>query len=81
MRTTRRLIGFAALVLLTGAVAGCSDPDGFEEFERAVDDGATCAELFEIRNSWDPDSSDVVEANEVLREIGCHSSSSDRTDL
>ncbi|MFD1716726.1 hypothetical protein [Georgenia deserti] len=76
----------AALLML----AGCSDDGGgsesdtatgWAEFEAALDDGAPCGELFEIRNAWDPDSDLVERANEALRDVGCFSSSSERTDL
>ena len=51
----------------------------YSEFKQRVDAGASCAELFEIRNSLDPKASDVVRMNKELREIGCYSSSSVRS--
>ncbi len=48
-------------------------------FKQRLDDGASCAELFDIRNSLDPKSPVVVRINEELRGIGCYSSSSVRS--
>ena len=76
----------SASICLLAAVAltacnGSADTDTYEGFNDALESGATCAELFEIRNEWDPKSSKVVQANEALREIGCYSSGSTRNDL
>jgi hypothetical protein len=51
----------------------------YPEFKQRLDDGASCAELFDIRNSLDPKSPVVVRINEELRGIGCYSSSSVRS--
>ncbi|WP_087485574.1 hypothetical protein [Brachybacterium massiliense] len=69
-----------AAVALSACGSGPADTGTYEGFNDALESGATCAELFEIRNEWDPKSSKVVQANEALREIGCYSSSSTRTD-
>jgi len=49
------------------------------EFEAAVAAGEPCARLFEVRNAMDPKSQDKVRANELLRDLGCWSASSTRT--
>ena len=63
-------------------VTACSDGNtsGGTTFEDALQDGATCQELYDIRNAADPDSPQIPEWNEQLREIGCFSSSATRTD-
>lgn len=65
------------------AAMGCA-PDGGEggtaSFDQAVSEGASCSDLYEIRNSYQPDEPDIARMNERLREIGCFSSSSTRTD-
>lgn len=72
---------FAGL-LATLILAGCGGEEVGEltELRNAIEDDASCSELFEIRNSWDPDYPHMERANENLREIGCHSSTSARTD-
>lgn len=75
---TRRLaaisLAFAAFTL-----SACASSDPYDEFSDALNNGAACAELFEIRNGWDSGSPDANKANEALREIGCYSASSERT--
>jgi len=51
----------------------------YSGFKQRLDAGASCAELFDIRNSLDPKSPDKVRMNEELRGIGCYSSSSVRS--
>lgn len=51
----------------------------YSGFKQRLDAGASCAELFEIRNSLDPKASVVVRLNEELRVIGCYSSGSVRS--
>ena len=65
------------MLLVTSCGGGTS---GGTTFEDALQDGATCQELYDIRNAADPDSPKIPEWNEQLREIGCFSSSSTRTD-
>lgn len=78
-------IAVVAVVLL-GLVA-CGDDDGggsgpqrLPSFEDALNDGASCRDLFDIRNAWDPHSPLVEQANVQLRGIGCYSRNSERTD-
>jgi hypothetical protein len=51
----------------------------YSRFKQRLDAGASCAELFEIRNSLDPKAMVVVRMNEELREVGCYSSESVRS--
>ena len=53
----------------------------YSGFLDAIATGSTCAELFDIRNAINDVSSDREDdMNDDLRQIGCSSSSSDRTD-
>lgn len=61
----------AAAVVLAACATGTA---GFDE---ALENGASCSRLYEIRNSSD---GDVERMNERLRTIGCYSSTSSRTD-
>jgi hypothetical protein len=54
-------------------------PMDYSSFKQRLDAGASCPELFDIRNSLDPKSPLVVKMNEELRGIGCYSSSSVRS--
>lgn len=56
-----------------------SSATNYSGFKQRLDAGASCAELFEIRNSLDPKASVVVRMNEELRGIGCYSSGSVRS--
>jgi hypothetical protein len=80
-RTTTPALAVALVLTLT-ACGGSGDAadEGLPGFQDAVDSGAPCSELFEIRNSWEPDSANVERANETLRSIGCFSRTSERTD-
>lgn len=51
----------------------------YSGFKQRLDAGASCAELFDIRNSLDPKSPVKARMNEELRGIGCYSSSSVRS--
>lgn len=51
----------------------------YSGFKQRLDAGASCAELFDIRNTLDPKSPVVVRMNEELRGIGCYSSGSVRS--
>ncbi|HEX7349644.1 hypothetical protein [Brachybacterium sp.] len=82
MKTRTNLAAVAVIALLAlSACASSTSTSGLEEFESSLEGGASCEELFELRNELDPSSHTVVEANEALQEIGCYSSSSTRTDL
>lgn len=73
-RTTLAAITLALLSACSNAT------DATEQFELSIEDGASCAELFEIRNSVASDDARIPEWNQQLRAIGCHSSGSTRTD-
>jgi len=49
-------------------------------FDAALREGASCAQLFELRNQRDPEDPIVKRMNESLRSVGCFSSSSTRQD-
>lgn len=68
-----------ALPLLT-LTACASAQSEHEAFREALEEGASCAELFELRNDMDRSETNIDTVNEELQEIGCYSSSSTRTD-
>lgn len=51
-----------------------------DDFRTALENGADCLRLFEIRNSAPPDDPRLPGWNRQLRAIGCHSANSTRTD-
>ena len=51
-----------------------------QSFSQALKSGASCSELFDIRNEVDPKSPLIEEMNEQLGAVGCGSSGSERTD-
>lgn len=74
-----RAVAAAALPLL--ALSACAPAQSeHEEFQEALEDGASCTELFELRNDMDRSETNIDTVNQELREIGCYSSSSTRTD-
>lgn len=69
----------SALVVAFATNIGCGGETGeYSIFRQRLEHGATCAELFQLRNSTDPKSAVVAMMNRDLREIGCNSSSSVR---
>jgi len=73
-----RLIN-ALIVALCWLTAACTNENNYSIFKERLDAGATCQELFSLRNSFDPSSADTPKINEDLRSIGCHSNSSVRS--
>lgn len=71
-------LGLTALISLAGCTEEDTPPSG--GFYGRLEAGANCPELFEIRNELDPKDPDIPEMNDRLREIGCYSASSERTD-
>lgn len=69
-------------VVAVAAVVACADASTppSERFNDRLREGAGCAELFELRNEAEPGSAAVERMNERLRSVGCHSSTSTRTD-
>lgn len=65
------------LGLLLAVLAACSSSDASVNFTWRLEQGASCAELFEIRNQV---GMQTERYNEQLREIGCFSANSERTD-
>lgn len=72
------IAGLLAMALIVAAGMGLFDQG--DPIEQAIEDDATCAELFDIRNDADPDDPRVGSWNRQLREVGCFSSGSTRTD-
>ena len=68
----------AAALLAAGCASGSGGGD--QSFDDAVRNGASCSKLYEIRNALDPKDPDIPRMNERLRQIGCHTSTSTRTD-
>ena len=67
-----------ALVLLSGACVSLG-VDTYDEFRGAVDNGASCRELHDIRAGFDS-TSDRARIDRDLDEIGCDTPESTRTD-
>lgn len=76
------MIGCAVVLTLAGCGgSGPSEGDaGGQSFDDALDNGASCQELFDIRNELDPKDPAIEDINETLRSIGCYSATSERTD-
>jgi hypothetical protein len=70
------------LLILTGSsiISCAADSSAYSGFQRRLAAGASCSELFEIRNDQDHASEVVERMNSDLRAIGCHSSGSVRSD-
>jgi hypothetical protein len=69
------------LALLFLAAGGSPDPSSVANdatFQQRLTAGASCAELFEIRQSMDPKGPNMPAVNQSLREIGCYTSTSVR---
>lgn len=74
MRWVPAVFALAALM----ACAGESSPH--ERFTERLTAGASCSELFSIRNEVVPQDPILEEMNAELREIGCYSATSERRD-
>ena len=71
------LLPAALLLMLSACAPAQSEHDAFRE---ELEGGASCAELFELRNDMDRSETNIDTVNAELREVGCYSSSSTRTD-
>lgn len=67
------------VVLATTSCVG-TGVDSYEDFRGAVDSGATCEQLFDMRPNFDdrPGVQDKIDSD--LAEIGCRNADSERTD-
>ncbi|MBM7480090.1 hypothetical protein ACFP63_08495 [Oerskovia jenensis] len=83
----RRVAVYAVLlsgVFLTVACSGESDPEAHDRvvsyatFTAALQEGADCPALFEIRNRMEPEDPAIDDANEDLRSVECYSATSSR---
>ena len=80
-RLAAAVIPLATLAVLTGCASSEETPsEDQRSFGEALDSGAPCGELFDIRNELDPKDPAIETINESLRSIGCFNSSSERTD-
>ncbi|MDQ3913803.1 MAG: hypothetical protein M3285_02775 [Actinomycetota bacterium] len=70
--------GMAVGIACAGRDSGSGG--GGDDFYGRLDAGTECRELFEIRNALDPKDPEIPEMNDALREIGCYSITSKRTD-
>lgn len=74
----------ALVVLLAVAVTACGggdDSDPTQQFRDGVRNGVPCSELYTYRNELDPKDSVIEDyMNPTLRDIGCFTSGSERTD-
>jgi hypothetical protein len=67
---------YMAIVVALGACA--NQLASSSSFERRLQEGASCSELFEIRNAQDPQSPQLERMNVALRGVGCYSANSVR---
>lgn len=79
------MVAILAAGLIASGCGGGTDTDetaadGLAGIQEAVDNGTDCGGLFDLMNAADPDAPWRDDANELLRGIGCFSSSSTRTD-
>ncbi|MGH2805771.1 MAG: hypothetical protein ACRDKT_00700 [Actinomycetota bacterium] len=74
----RAVLSLGTAALLMGACVG-SGVDTYDEFEGAIDGGAPCNQLFEMRENFD-DAADLERIDADLDRIGCNGRSSERTD-
>jgi hypothetical protein len=74
-----KLIAGSAAIVLSFAACVQTGVDTYDEFQGAVDSGASCRQLIDIQQNFDgtPDEDRVATD---LDEIGCHSPDSARTD-
>ena len=74
-----RPLWLLAMGLAFPAIACSSGSDPHSTFQQRLEAGATCQELFAIRNALDPKSPSIWRMNGQLREVGCYSASSIRS--
>jgi hypothetical protein len=78
LATRATVAGFVLALTATSCVG--IGVDSYEEFRSAVDSGATCAQLIDMRTNFDERPSVQERIDSDLEEIGCKSTSSERTD-
>ena len=74
--------GVAIATLLLSVLGGCvsTGVDSYEEFRSAVDSGANCSQLWEMRSNFSDRPSVQGKIDDDLDVIGCASRDSERTD-
>lgn len=78
------MFGAAGRILAVGSIgvvvvacgSGTSSGSVYDSFREALDEDASCSELFDIRNQADPDHPDVERMNDDLGRVGCLTSTS-----
>lgn len=78
-----RAAAIAAVAMLLFAACGDDDDaadDPVEHVEALIEIGVDCDGLFNVRDDIEPDDQRLPDLNEQLRDIGCFSRSSERTD-
>lgn len=66
-------------LICTAFLVSCSSaPDQYETFTAELSSGASCGDLYAIRNDMDPADPTIPQINADLRRIGCYSSTSVR---
>ena len=78
MASRKAVAAIAFAGVITSSCVGFG-VENYEEFRSAVDSGASCEQLFDIRDNL-PREVDRSEVDKDLREIGCVSRQSTRTD-
>lgn len=76
----RLVFVMALLPVIAGCSGGGEAKGSYPSFQDRLKAGATCEKLFGIRNAVDPKSPLIEKMNHDLREVGCYSKSSVRTD-
>lgn len=75
--TRRRAAVLLAATVLMPACVGVG-VSTIEQFEAAVEGGATCAELYDQRSGFD--NTDLARIDDLLHTIGCDGPESERND-
>ncbi len=78
----RRMAVVVLLAIVIGLSVGCvsTGVHNYEQFRGAVDAGAKCSELYDIKSGFER-AEDRARLQRDLDEIGCESRNSARTDL
>jgi len=80
-RTTRTASAVVALSSAAVLLAACvgTGVDSYDEFESAIEGGASCSQLFDMRKNFDADK-DLERIDADLDRLGCDEPSSERND-
>lgn len=76
-----RFVGGVSIVAIVLALTACSTPEGqLADLRGAISDGNECAELFPMLKAISADKQESEDAQAEMRNIGCFTTSSERTD-